>query len=81
MHKKDFGIFETEFIASDPNYQMTILQYPNTSRETDRTYGFSVEKYTEVKTMLDNLPNEFTPQLFASKLASLGIEVMGIGRV
>ena len=81
MYKKDFGIFETEFIPSDPNYQMTILQYPNTSRETDRTYGFSVEKYTEVKTMLDNLPDEFTPQLFASKLASLGIEVMGIGRV
>ena len=31
--------------------------------------------------MMDNLPDEFTPELFASKLASLGVEVMGIGRI
>ena len=81
MHKKDFGIFETEFIPSQPDYQLTILQHPNTTRETDRTYGFSVDKLTEIRNMMDNLPDEFTPQLFASKLASLGVEVMGIGRV
>jgi len=81
MNKKDFGIFETEFIPSQPDYQLTILQHPNTTRETDRTYGFSLDKLDAVRKLLDELPNEFEPQLLASKLAKLGIEVMGIGRV
>tara|TARA_R100001594_G_C3902973_1_gene231334 strand:+ start:230 stop:487 length:258 start_codon:yes stop_codon:yes gene_type:complete len=78
--KKDFGIFETEFIANQPEYQFTILQRPNTKTETDRTYGFSKDKYKEVKIMLDNLPSEFEPKLFAVELEKLGIEPMGIGR-
>ena len=81
MQKKDFGIFETEFIPNQPDYQLTILQHPNTTRETDRTYGFSLDKLDAVRKLLDELPNEFEPQLLASKLAKLGIEVMGIGRV
>ena len=81
MKKTDFGIFETEFIPTQPNYQLTILQYPNTRRETDRTYGFGLDKIDAVRTMLEELPNEFAPQVFASKLAELGIDAMGIGRI
>ena len=81
MKKSDFGIFETEFIPTEPGYQLTILQHPNTHRETDRTYGFSLDKLNAVRTMLEELPSEFAPQLFAGKLAELGIDAMGIGRV
>ena len=81
MKKSDFGIFEAEFIPTQPDYQLTILQHPNTKRETARTYGFSLAKLDAVRSMLDELPNEFEPQLFASKLSELGIDVMGIGRI
>ena len=81
MKKSDFGIFETEFIPSQPDYQLTILQHPNTRRETDRTYGFSLDKFDAVRKMMSELPSEFEPQVFASKLAELGIDAMGIGRV
>ena len=81
MRKKDFGIFETEFIPTELGYQLTILQHPNTKRETDRTYGFSLDKIDAVRKLLDELPDEFAPQVFASKLAELGIDAMGIGRV
>jgi len=81
MYKKDFGIFETESIPNEPDYQFTILQYPNTKRETDRTYGFSSKQYPEVKKMFDSLPDEFHPQMLASELAKIGVDVMGIGRV
>ena len=81
MKKEDFGIFETEFVFSDPDYQLTVLQYPNTKRETDRTYGFSIYKADAVRRLLDELPDELAPQVFASKLAKLGIDAMGIGRV
>ena len=81
MKKTDFGIFETEFIPSEPDYQLTILQHPNTDRETDRTYGFSLDKLDSVRNLLTELPDEFAPQLLASKLAELGIDAMGIGRV
>ena len=49
MKKKDFGIFETEFVPSQPSYQFTILQRPNTKTETDRTYGFSLDKLDAVR--------------------------------
>ena len=81
MRKKDFGIFETEFVPTDPGYQFTILQHPNTKRETDRTYGFSRDKLDAVRKMMSELPSEFEPQVFAGKLAELGIDAMGIGRV
>ena len=81
MEKKDFGIFETEFIPNQPEYQLTILQHPNTKRETDRTYGFSLDKIDAVRKLLNELPDEFAPQVLASKLAKLGIDAMGIGRV
>ena len=81
MKNKDFGIFETEFVPSQPSYQFTILQRPNTKTETDRTYGFSLDKLDAVRKMLSELPDEFEPQVFAGKLAALGIDAMGIGRL